>query len=91
VSKIRDLAEKSGVYYHDDMYYDDHVSLQRFAELIIQDTLKLIQQEWYDLNNDEDFDVVNRSNGDIRFRAGQKAELVVIIEKIKKHFGVENE
>ena len=61
---------------------------EKFAELIVQEHVKVLQQEWYNLNNDKDFDSSQCNNGDIRFRAGQKAEIVVLIEKIKKHFGV---
>ena len=35
--KIEKLAIEAGVYYHDDMYYDDHASLQRFAELLFNE------------------------------------------------------
>jgi hypothetical protein len=35
--RMEKLAIESGVYYHDDMYYDDHASLQRFAELIVEE------------------------------------------------------
>ena len=41
--KIEQLAIKAGVYYHDDMYYDDHKSLQRFAELIVRECLSVAE------------------------------------------------
>lgn len=62
---------------------------EKFAELIVREHIQLLKQEWYTLNNDADFDARDNSQGELRFRAGQKAEVVVLIEKIKKHFGIE--
>ena len=90
--KIEELAEKatsththlspSGSFEETTRYFDKEM----FADLIIREHIKVLQQEWYNLNNDKDFDEQTRSNGDIRFRAGQKSEIIVLIEKIKKHW-----
>jgi hypothetical protein len=44
--KIEKLAIEAGVYYHDDMYYDDHASLQRFAELIVKECDLYARRNW---------------------------------------------
>lgn len=64
------------------------IAIDKFTELLIQEHIKILQKEWYNLNNDKDLMPIERSNGDIRFRAGQKAEIVVLIERIKQHFEV---
>lgn len=62
--------------------------LETFAGLIVEDTIKLLRLEWYALNNEEvDVDITPR---DIGFKVGQKSEIIVLMEKIKKHFGVSN-
>lgn len=81
--KIKELAEEFIIGREDDPFLDLY---EEFAELIIKEHIKVLQQEWYNLNNDKDFDEQTRSNGDIRFRAGQKSEIVVLIEKIKNHW-----
>jgi hypothetical protein len=61
--------------------------MEKFAELIVEDTLKLLKQEWYDLNN---IPLVEGENTrDVRIMVGRKSEIIVLMDKISKHFGVE--
>lgn len=60
----------------------------KFAELIVEDTLKLLKQEWYDLNN---IPLVEGENTrDVGIRVGRKSEIIVLLDKIRTHFGVED-
>jgi len=60
---------------------------QKFAELIVRDTIKLLQQEWYDLNNAPP--VEGESARDVGIRVGRKSEVIALMSKVSKHFGVE--
>lgn len=84
--RIRELAEQSmGTRKHVPpvwQFFDDE--LQKFAELIVQEHIQLLQQEWYALNNAPA--VPGESPRDVGFRVGRKTEIINLIEKIKKHF-----
>lgn len=43
--KIKELLDKAEVYYNDDMYsdYNDLASLQKFAELIVEEATDLVR------------------------------------------------
>ena len=58
----------------------------KFAELIVRDTIKLLQQEWYDLNNAPP--VEGESVRDVGIRVGRKSEVIALMSKVSKHFGV---
>jgi hypothetical protein len=58
----------------------------KFAELIVEEHLRLLQQEWYDLNNAPA--VENESPRDVGIRVGRKGEVITLMHKIKEHFGV---
>jgi len=60
---------------------------QKFAELIVRDTIKLLQQEWYDRNNAPP--VEGESARDVGIRVGRKSEVIALMSKVSKHFGVE--
>ena len=65
----------------------DRAAVERLASLIVDDVIKLLQQEWYQLNNavlpkDE-------STRDMVLRVGRKGEVVQLINKVKKHYGVQ--
>lgn len=62
------------------------IQLGKFAELLIEESLKVMQQEWYDLNNAPVIE--NESPRDVGFRVGKKSEINVLMAKIKTHFGV---
>ena len=59
-------------------------SKEKFAELIVQEHIDLLKQEWYALNNEPA--VPGESPRDVGFRVGRKTEIINLIEKIKKHF-----
>jgi hypothetical protein len=80
---INDLKKKS--YVDVDMMVR-RFSSDKFAELIIQEHIKLLTREWRELNNEETS--AEMTPRDIGFKVGQKSEIIVLIEKIKKHFGV---
>lgn len=82
---LEKLLEKSGM---DDYMMYTKEDLIDFGQLVVKECIKLLQQEWYTLNN-EDVDLSNITPRDIGYKVGQKSEIVVLMEKIKKHFGVE--
>ena len=84
--RLGKLKKQAHEYAIDQEWYIDFFE-QRFAELIIEDLLTLLQQEWYDLNNLAP--VPDESPRDIGLRVGKKGEIIVLMEKIKQHFGVE--
>ena len=89
--RIRELAEQATTTtYEDDGWrlYATKVETfnkEKFAELIVEDTLKLLKQEWYDLNN---IPLVEGENTrDVGIRVGRKSEIIVLLDKIRTHFG----
>lgn len=63
------------------------VDQEKFAELIVQEHIKILQQEWYDLNNEPRPE--NETPRSIAMRVGRKGGIIALIGKIKKHFGIE--
>jgi len=57
----------------------------KLAELIVREHIKLLQQQWYDLNNEPA--VADESPRDIGIRVGKKGEIINLMAKIKEHFG----
>ena len=77
--RIKELAEQIyGSAHHDDF---------KFAESIVKEHIDLLRQEWYDLNNAKTPD--NETLRDIGYRVGRKAEVIALMDKVKKHFGTE--
>ena len=62
-------------------------AFEKFADMLIVETLNVMQQEWYDLNNAPE--VENESPRDIGIRVGKKGEVIALMHKIKEHFRVE--
>lgn len=60
--------------------------LNTFSELLIQDILRLLRQQWYDLNNAV---IQDESSRDIAIRVGRKTEILHMMSKIKQHYGIE--
>ena len=61
--------------------------LEKFTHLIVKEHINILRNEWYRLNNlpaDP-----NETQRDVGLRVGRKSEIIVLIEQIKKHFGVE--
>jgi hypothetical protein len=80
--RIKQLAEQSEFSEKDLHIQGDN--FQMFAELIVQEHIDLLKQEWYALNNEPA--VPGESPRDVGFRVGRKTEIINLIEKIKKHF-----
>jgi len=68
------------------VHYDDF-EYKKFAELIVKEAIKVMNHEWYELNDKKHPE--KESDRDIGFRVGQKSQTLLLIGKIKKHFGVE--
>lgn len=85
--RIRELAELAG-YKPIGTFADELMEIynKKFAELVIKDTIDLLKQEWYDLNNTTK--VEGETPRDVGMRVGAKSQLISMIEKVKKHFGV---
>jgi hypothetical protein len=93
--RIEELAVESGLYVDLNgtswpramSAEESEAAYKKFAELIIRDTSKLLRQEWYDLNNAPP--VEGESDRDVGIRVGGKSEVIVLMNKIYQHFGVE--
>jgi hypothetical protein len=93
--RIKELAEEAGIdsrtmgfeanQHHRDPW---NARLDRFVLLVVEDLLKLLQQEWYDLNNLAP--VEGESPRDIGLRVGRKSEILALMGKIKKQYGIED-
>jgi hypothetical protein len=82
--RIRELVEQAGFF----MTEKNGQSLAAFAELIVQEHLYIMKTEWYELNN-MPVDPEGESPRDVGFRVGRKSEVVSLMDKVRKHFGVE--
>ena len=60
---------------------------EKFAELIIQEHLHIMKTEWYELNN-MPVNPEGESPRDVGMRVGRKTEVIALINKVEKHFGV---
>jgi hypothetical protein len=89
-SRFCDLAIQADIWcdqnWHDESTYNLAWE-DKFAELIVRDTIKLLHQEWYDLNNAPP--VEGESARDVGIRVGRKSEVIALMSKVSKHFGVE--
>lgn len=89
--RIRDLFEDAGGYYAD--FEDDGnfqfvlPDLEKFAELIVKDTINIMKQEWYDRNNAPE--VEGETPRDIGLRVGAKSQTIRLMHMVQKHFGIE--
>lgn len=63
------------------------ISQQRFAELIVQECINIMKTEWYELNN-MPVDTEGESPRDVGIRVGRKTEVIALMSKVNKHFGV---
>jgi hypothetical protein len=61
---------------------------EKFAELIVQEHLYIMKTEWYELNN-MPVDREGESPRDVGMRVGRKTEVIALMSKVSKHFGVE--
>ena len=67
--------------------YIPNCFIEKFAELILKEAIKVMNREWYELNEKKHPE--KESDRDIGFRVGQKSQTLLLMGKIKKHFGVE--
>ena len=91
--RIRQLAEEAGIdartmgfeanQHHRDPW---NARLDKFVLLVVEDLLKLLQQEWYNLNNLAP--VEGESPRDIGLRVGRKTEIISLMHKIKQEYGI---
>jgi hypothetical protein len=65
----------------------DQEGLDLYAQLLIEQCITLLKDEWYTQNNQPAVD--GESLRDIGFRVGRKTELIAMMHKINHHFGVE--
>jgi hypothetical protein len=92
--RIRELAKEAGFVQAKDFKTGDEFenivfgnTIEKFYDLIFQEHINLLRQEWYDLNNAKTSD--SETLRDIGYRVGRKAEVIALMDKIKKHFGTE--
>lgn len=61
--------------------------VNEIVEQTVRECIKVLQQEWYDLNNEPRPE--NETPRSVAMRVGRKGGIIVLIGKIKKHFGIE--
>lgn len=68
--------------------YTEHFDPEKFAELIVEECLKELRKEWYELNAEtiDDAFADPRATG---IHIGQKNGAIKCISRIKEHFGIE--
>jgi hypothetical protein len=86
--RIQELAEQAGYKHSPTVRLAfSGFDKEKFAELIVEDTINILKQEWYDLNNTAK--VEGETPRDVGMRVGAKSQTIRLIHKIEKHFGVE--
>jgi hypothetical protein len=60
---------------------------EKFAELIVQECIGLIRQEWVELNSL--WRAEDESTRDTGIRVGKKLQCITLINVISDHFGVD--
>ena len=91
--RLKELAKQAGFYILSDgkicipTISEEITDCQiKFAELIVEDAVSILRQEWYDLNNAPR--VEGETPRDIGLRVGAKSQTIRLMHKIKEHFGV---
>lgn len=87
--RILELAKKAGLKkeHASDREYVGDFEWREFSNLIIKEHIDLLRQEWYNLNNAPKEE--NETPRDVGIRVGRKTEIILLINKISNHFGVE--
>lgn len=67
--------------------------VERFAEMILAEAMQVVRDRWYELNDLPDIEnsddpYVKREIG---IRVGSKSENVILLERLKQHFGIKYE
>jgi hypothetical protein len=87
--RIRELADQIWAEEYWDNPNTDKLlpaQLAKFVDMIVQDTLRLLRQQWYDINNAV---VQDETSRDIAIRVGRKTEILNLMHMIKQHYGIE--
>lgn len=85
--RIKELAEQAGIetgYNGYNAWYNEN-----FAQLIIREHTKVLQQEWYRLNNLPP--APDESARDVGLRVGKKIQTVLLLEQLRQHFKANDE
>ena len=83
IPMLERFAAQSLVEYDGELIF----SKEKFAELIVKDTINIMKQEWYDRNNASK--VEGETPRDIGLRIGAKSQTIRLMHMVQKHFGVE--
>ena len=59
---------------------------EKFAELIVKDTINILKQEWYDWNSAPN--VEGETPRDVGLRVGAKSQTIRLMHMIQKYFGI---
>lgn len=84
-TSVRNLASNPVQVVETHELWDNHI--EKFAELIVKDTINIMKQEWYDWNNAPS--VEGETLRDVGLRVGAKSQTMRLMHMVEKHFGVE--
>ena len=88
--KIKTIAKQAGIHFEagkqNRIHFVGTETLEKFAELIVQECVQQCQQEWYDENNQDTKDLNAR---DVGMHVGLKSGMLRCLNRIKQHFGTE--
>ena len=79
IEKATTIESAGGPYC--ESYFDEY----KFAEILINECTRLMQERWYSLNDSTD-DASDDDKRMIGIRVGKKSELVRMINEINQHF-----
>ena len=82
IEKATTIESAGGPYC--ESYFDEY----KFAEILINECTRLMQERWYALNDGTD-DASDDDKRMIGIRVGKKSELIRMINEINQHFGRE--
>lgn len=85
--RIEKLALQATRHSPDGFYTYTQIDAEKFAELIVEDTINIMKQEWYDRNNSPE--VEGETPRDIGLRVGTKSQTIRLMHMVQKHFGFE--
>lgn len=91
--KLIDLIKQSGINLTPSQFSGvledevDEFELEKFAELLLKEVTNLIQERWYEINDEPA--LPNETDREVGMRVGKKSELIRMSSVIKRHFGLE--
>jgi len=91
-NKLKQIAgaalDKSVPYTWTTLDYEQiHKLLECHGRMIISEHLRIMQQEWYDINNTP-VSIEGESPRDVGLRVGRKSQVLALMGKVQKHFGL---